>query len=84
MLARPINKNKYLMAAMYELLQQKVMDFFRISFMVAGHTKFVPDQMFSKIARTFYSSDVFNEKKLCDVVGRIVTVVMDRGKIVRS
>ena len=78
------NKNKYLMAAVCEVVQQKVLDFFRISFMVAGHTKFAPDQMFAQIARLFYSSDVFNEKQLTTVVGCIATVVMDSGKIVRS
>lgn len=78
------NKNKYLMAAVYEIVQQRVLDFFRISFMVAGHTKFAPDQMFAQTARTFYSSDVFNEKELSAVVSRIATVVTDSGKIVRS
>ena len=51
--AESTNKTKYLMAAIYEVVQQKVLDFFQIvSFMVAGHTKFAPDQMFT------HSSDV--------------------------
>ena len=49
--------------------------------MVAGHTKFAPDQTFAQIAQSFYLSDVFNEKQLTAVVA---TVVMDSGKIVRS
>ena len=36
------NKNKYLMAAVYDVVRQKVLDFFQVSFMVAGHTKFAP------------------------------------------
>lgn len=31
------NKNQYMMAA---TLEMKILDYFRISFMVAGHTKF--------------------------------------------
>ena len=73
------NKNKYLMAATYEVVQQGVLDFFRVSFMVAGHTKFAPDQMFAQIARTFYSSDIFNEEELKAVISRHATVIMDSG-----
>ena len=51
-------KNKYLMVATYEVVQQAILDFFRVSFMIAGHTKFALDQMFVQIAQTFYSSDV--------------------------
>lgn len=52
--------------------------------MVAGHTKFAPDQMFSVLARAYYASDIFNEKQLRDVISRHAAVVMDNGKIVRS
>ena len=52
--------------------------------MVAGHTKFAPDQMFSVIAHAYYASDIFNEKQLREVISRHATVVMDNGKIVRS
>ena len=52
--------------------------------MVVGHTKFAPDQMFAQIARSFYSSDVFNEKDLSAVVGRHTNVIMDSGRIVRT
>ena len=78
------NKNKYLMAAIYEVVQQKVFHFFRVSFMVAGHTKFAPDQLFSIVARAYYASNVFNEKQLVDVVSKHARVVIDTGKIVRS
>ena len=82
--ASSTNKNKYLMAATYEVVQQEILNFCRVSFMVAGHTKFAPDQMFAQIARAYYSSDIFNEKELCTVVGRHATVIMDNGRIVRS
>ena len=41
-----------------ELVQQGVMDFIRVSFMVAGHTKFEPDRLFSMTAKAYASSDV--------------------------
>ena len=37
------NKNAFLMSWAMELVQPGVMDFIRVSFMVAGHTKFEPD-----------------------------------------
>ena len=72
------------MAATYEVIQQNLLNFFRVSFMVAGHPKFAPDQMFSVIARAYYASDIFNEKQLCEVISKHVTVTIDNGKIVRS
>jgi len=52
--------------------------------MVAGHTKFAPDQMFSVLARAYYASVFSIEKQLCEVISRYAAVVMDNGKIVRS
>ena len=54
-------QNNYLMAATYEVVQQKGLNFFRMSFMAAGQTKLAPDQMFSVLAHAYYASDVFNE-----------------------
>ena len=54
------NKNQYMMAAALEILQRIILDYFRISFMVAGHIKFSSDLLFSVTARDFYASDVFN------------------------
>ena len=64
------------------------MDYFRISFMVAGHTKFAPDQLFFLTARNFYVSDVFNEKELetkelIALMERQASVMFDSGRIVR-
>ena len=58
------------MAAICEVVQQKVFHFFRVLFMVAGHTKFAPDQLFSIVALAYYAFYVFNEKQLVDAVGR--------------
>lgn len=37
------NKNEFMMAATIEVVQQNILNYFRISCMVAGHTKFAPD-----------------------------------------
>ena len=77
------NKNQFMMAATMEVVQQNILDYFRISFMVAGHTKFAPDQLFSLTARDFYSSDIFNEREFLEVMQRHATVMFDNGRIVR-
>lgn len=52
------NKNWYTMAWASEMVQQGRLDFIRICFLIAGHTKFTPDILFSKIAQTYNKSDV--------------------------
>ena len=47
------NKNQYIMAAALEIVQQGIMDYCRISFMIAGHVNFAPDQFFPITARVF-------------------------------
>lgn len=78
------NKNQYMMAATLEVVQQNILDYFRISFMVAGHTKFAPDQLFSLTTRDFYASDVFNEREMIAVMERHTSVMFDTGGIVRA
>ena len=68
----------------FEIVQQEIMDYLRISFMIAGHTKFSPDQLFFITARDFYSSDVFDESELIAVMEKHATVVFDKGSIVRT
>ena len=72
------------MSATLEIVQQNIMDYFRISFMVAGHTKFAPDLLFSVTARDFYASDVFNEREFVAVMEQHASVVIDTGRIVRA
>ena len=54
------NKNYFLMSWPYEMVQQDLLSFFRVSFLLAGHTKFSPDLLFSKVAKSYNRSDVFN------------------------
>ena len=78
------NKNQYMMAVTLEILQQNGLDYFRISFMVAGNTKFAPDLLFSVTAGDFYVSDIFNERELVAVTERHTSVVVDSGRIVQA
>ena len=50
--------------------------------MIPGHTKFVPDQLFSKIAKIYNKSDMFTTVELQNVVLQYADVVVDNGNIV--
>ena len=77
------NKNCYLMAWAYEMIQhERLSFFFRVSFLIAGHTKFSPDLLFSRIAQTYNKSDVFNTEELKDIIALYADVVIDDGNIV--
>ena len=54
------NKNYYMLGWANELVQQEKFDFIRVSFLIASHTKFAPDILFSKVSQSFSRSDVFN------------------------
>lgn len=47
--ATSTNKNKYLFSWAMEMVSSGKVDHVHISFMIAGHTKFVPDRLFSII-----------------------------------
>jgi len=65
-----------------EIVQQGLMDFVRISFMVAGHTKFEPDRLFSHIAKAYTSSDVFTTQELATMMSPHAVALVDNGKLV--
>ena len=71
------NKNQYLMSSCMELVQHRVLQYLRISFMIPGHTKFAPDLLFSHIAKSYYKSDVFNETDLQLIVGNFGSTCHD-------
>ena len=76
------NKNCFTMSWAFEMVQQNVLDLVRVSFMIAGHRKFSPDLLFSKIAQSFNRSDVFTTTDLKELAGRFADVVVDDGEIV--
>ena len=66
--ATSTNKNKYLFAWAMEMVHSGKVDFIHISFMLAGHTKFSPDRLFSVIGSSYKTTDVFtinDLKMLC-------------------
>ena len=52
--------------------------------MVAGHTKFSPDRLFSEVATTYACSDVFTTEELAAVASNYSSVMIDKGEIVRA
>ena len=54
----------------------------RISFLIAGHTKFSPDLVFAKIAKSYNRNNVFNTEELKGIIGLHADVVIDHGEIV--
>ncbi len=60
------------------------MIFLRISFLIAGHTKFTPDLLFSKVAQTYNRNDVFNTEELKEVISPYAEVIIDEGEMVHD
>ena len=80
--ASSTNKNCFTMAWAMEMIQQGKLDFIHVSFMIPGHTKFVPDLLFSKISKTYNKSDVFTTEELQKVILPYAEVIVDDGSIV--
>jgi len=53
-----------------------------ISFMIAGHTKFAPDRLFSTIGCAYKTEDVFTINKLKSIWDKCSTCFMEIGEIV--
>ena len=51
--------------------------------MIAGHTKFCPVRLFALLAKSFYSSDVFNEEQFLCVYGQHANVSLDKEGVVQ-
>ena len=66
----------------YEMVRSKRIYFLQLSFLIAGHTKFSPDLLFSKIAQSYNKSDVFTTEELKEVISSYAEVIIDKGDIV--
>ena len=66
------------------MVQHKKLNFVRISFLIAGHTKFEPDLLFSKVSQSFSRSDTFTVQELGRVAAPYASVVIDDGHLVRE
>ena len=68
-----------MMAWACEMIQQRKLSFI---FLIAGHTKFSPDLLFSRISQTYNMSDVFNTEELKNVISLYADVIVDDGCMV--
>ena len=65
--ATSTNKNKFLFLCAMEMVSGSEVDHVHISFMVAGHTKFAPDRLFSVVGSAYKREDVFTiTDVICD------------------
>ena len=77
------NKSYYLIGWAMELAESGILDYIRISFMIAGHTKFGVDRLFSQIAKSYNLSNVFSTKELSEITSLYGHTIIDSGDIVR-
>ena len=93
--ASSTNKNAYMIAWALEMIQHKKFDFIRINFMIARHKVDVykieflmlyhpPDLLFSKVSKSYGSSDVFTTDELGRIAQSYASVIIDDGHIVRG
>ena len=71
--ATSTNKNRYVIGWAMELVQQNVLDYVRIAFLITGHTKFAPDRVYASIGSSYLHSDVFNINDLVSVAKNFST-----------
>ena len=76
------NKNRYMFAWTIDAVQSCSLDSTHVAFMVAGHTKFDPDRMFSTIANGYNHSDIFNIDELCSLCQLYTNATVLDGSIV--
>ena len=78
------NKHAYLMGWAWETVEQGRLDLLQIPFLIAGHTKFSPDLLFSRISKTYNCRDVFSTtEQKNDVMANYADVTEDDGSVVR-
>jgi len=65
--ATSTNKNKYLFSWAMEMVASGKVDHIHISFMIAVHTKFAPDRLFSAIGSAYKAADIFTMSDLHSV-----------------
>ena len=58
----------------------------RVSFLIAGHTKFDVDRLFSITAKSYNSADVFNTRELVTVMSQSenITAVLEEGRSIKN
>lgn len=80
--ATSTNKNKYLFGWAMELVRNRKVDHLHICFMIAGHTKFAPDRLFSIVGSAYKCADVFNMDDLKQICEQGATTFIEDGSSV--
>ena len=79
--ATSTNKNKYLFGWAMEMVSNGTLDHLHINFMIAGHTKFAPDRLFSSIGSAYKAADIFTVDELQSLCAQSAqTVVIEKGE----
>ncbi len=72
--------NKYLFSWAIEMVSSGEINHIHISFMVAGHTKFAPDRLFSVIGSAYKREDVFSIHELKTICDQSATTFIEDGQ----
>ena len=78
--ATSTNKNKFLFSWAMELVSSGEVDHVHVSFMVAGHTKFAPDRLFSVVGSAYKREDTFTLHDLKEICDRCATTFIVNGE----
>ena len=82
--ATSTNKNKFLFSWAMEMVSSGKVDHIHISFMIAGHTKFAPDRLFSIIGSAYKVEDIFTIDDLKAICSQCATTYIDNGESVHT
>ena len=78
------NKNRYLFSWGMEFVEGRHLDHLRFCFLLAGHTKFSPDRLFSLVANAYNREDVFTPEDLHRICSRFSTASIEDGTSILS
>jgi hypothetical protein len=73
------NKNRFLFSWAMELVQKHTLDHCRFCFLLAGHTKFSPDRLFTLTGNEYNRSDVFTAEELLQICQKFSTASIATG-----
>ena len=76
--ATSTNKNRFLFAWAMEMVSSGEVDHIHFSFMIAGHTKFAPDHLFSITGSAYKVQDVFNIEDLKAICDKSATTYIEQ------
>ena len=63
-----------------EMVSNGTLDHLHISFMIAGHTKFAPDRLFSSIGSAYKAADIFTVDELQSLCARSAQTLIEKGE----